>query len=283
MSDLTARVKEDKQTTKDNESLILYFDILGYKQKFEEDDFDQAEFLKSIYGVVAKAREIEKDKLKIYKNVKVKIKIFSDNFVFVFSGGSLKEKMNKLGIVLSNLQAELLSNHEMLFRGSIIKGDIEINDDFVFGKGLIDAYNLECKAEYPRVVIGSELIKFLGKDDYIFQYYKDYDGRYAFENLLNQFPQYISLDNVERTRNVIIKLLAKYGNYKNIRVTNERNIYETEKTIRKYLWVVESFNNFCDHINKSDISKKKKIKFESISYDLLLNKKFMRAEIANIK
>ena len=40
--------------------VILYFDILGYKQKFEEENFSSIEYLQTIRSVMSKVQEYAK-------------------------------------------------------------------------------------------------------------------------------------------------------------------------------------------------------------------------------
>ena len=288
MSDLIDKVKEDKddkedkQTTKDNESLILYFDILGYKQKFDEDDFDQAEFLRTIEGCVESAK-LKAERYSINNsNIKMTMKVFSDNFIFVCDGGTDTEQLIYMWFMFSDLQTELLMNYYLLVRGAMVRGNIVINDDFVFGKGLIHAIELEGKAEYPRIILDDSV--FNNKSPlatYTSYVYKDFDGKNILHHEAVMKPDIINRHELYRIRDNITELLEKHGKYKDSLA--DKQVVETEKTVRKYLYVVESFNDFCNHANKLESSMKKNIKFEPISYDLVLNKKYMRAEIANIK
>lgn len=60
-----------------DERVILYFDILGYKQKFEEENFNSIEYLQTIRSVMSRVQEYAKTVGSIV------LKIFSDNACMV--------------------------------------------------------------------------------------------------------------------------------------------------------------------------------------------------------
>ena len=127
--------------------VILYFDILGYKQKFEEENFSSIEYLQTIRSVMSKVQEYAKTVGSIV------LKIFSDNACMVFNTGDKGMGLSLAKIIAYELQQVLLEKYSVLIRGCISYGEIYIDDNLVYGAGLIKCVEMEEKAEFPRIII----------------------------------------------------------------------------------------------------------------------------------
>ncbi len=166
---------------------ICYFDILGYRAFFENETKAHKNFLakveltcESIHWIILNTK----------LPVKVICKTYSDNFLLYFEKNLLGEldALKILSNLIRKISIKLLSDFEVLIRGSITIGEFYADDNIVFGKGLVDAVEIEeKKAINPRVVIDYEKFNIdlseLFNDKYII---KDSDD-IIFVNYFNSF------------------------------------------------------------------------------------------------
>lgn len=135
---------------------LAYFDILGYKSYFEKDSsYDFLNIIDNAVKDVKKSIDLAK---MLNGNQEIRYRVYSDNFLFY-----IKEADNELNALvtlsylLSKIQFRFLEKYSLLIRGGITKGKFYANDEYVFGEGLIRAYELENnKAIYPRIIIDKE-------------------------------------------------------------------------------------------------------------------------------
>lgn len=125
------------------EYYIIYFDILGYKQYFEENK-DHQQLLHDIKGMIA---DIIND-IQLYgllNRKDIKIKAFSDNVIICVEEVA-NLNVNALGTMVANLQIKIFLKYGLLLRGAFTKGKFYYDSDFVYGEGLIKAVEIESKA-----------------------------------------------------------------------------------------------------------------------------------------
>ena len=137
-------------------SIFAFLDLLGVKEYIKKDN---GEFLKKLGNIYDSTLRIYKPLCQTQHKPNIQAKIFSDNIVFeckVENGDGFQEFM-EVAFITAVFQEELFRNN-LLLRGSITIGDSFLDDVFVFGKALSEAYLLESKiALYPRVIISKEL------------------------------------------------------------------------------------------------------------------------------
>lgn len=151
------------------EYYIAYFDVLGYRQFFQEQQEQEGNLLKEIHTAIETVKNnlTASNKVNFLKdqmNVNWKIKIFSDNILICLECGNSKqiEKSRALFFLLniSEIQRYFIINHDLFLRGGITKGKLSYNDDYVFGEGLIEAVGIEEQTVYPRIALSSSLFEF---------------------------------------------------------------------------------------------------------------------------
>ncbi|PLX96052.1 MAG: hypothetical protein C0621_02610 [Desulfuromonas sp.] len=179
--------------------LVAFFDLLGQQKELREikslpnpeDDIAVKIFtdrVKQTYGAVKNMRSYFRDFFDSFiesnaekyqldpaqraifeqcKSNKIKIQQFSDCIAIFLP---LRDDINKLPTrgILGVLAAAATTSLRCLAHGHPIRGGIdigvalEIDQDEIYGPALSRAYNLENSvAQYPRVVIGEELFKYL--------------------------------------------------------------------------------------------------------------------------
>ena len=258
-------------TKKIKQYYIAYFDILGYKNFFEDKNNNALEFLQGVMAVCAKTKDEAYFNSHLF-NADFKVKTFSDNFIILLEPPGGVPDYHVLRIfsnLLSQLQFEFLEKQSILIRGGLTKGKAYIDDSIVFGDGLIKAVELESKtAIFPRIVLDDDCFdnntledlccnSFVAKDEDE-RYYIDYLG-YAFSS-----P---TIFEYERVRKAVASLVKKHGKFHRP-LKDPKKITDTEKTISKYAWLLCKFNEQCKENNLAEIP-----------YKLTFNYRYMKTEI----
>ena len=134
------------------EYYVAFLDLLGCRSIIEKDTQD--ENLNNIY-------RIYKSWLGIFGNYgsfkSIQVKIFSDNIVLAIKCKNSNAIELLLEVVSCLVQHFLECGYKV--RGGITKGKLYIDNVLVWGKALVDAYELESEgAETPRIVIDKNLL-----------------------------------------------------------------------------------------------------------------------------
>jgi len=167
--------------------------------------------------------------------------------------------MNYLVIRVQAIQLHALG-YGLFLRGSIVEGEVFTDDNFILGKGIIDAYKLEhSHAKYPRIVISSELISNLVEEVQV-AYYSGWlseDDVLPFEAEVvkaatdittNNFHYFLSdlANDDERC-----KYFAYYRKSPNISLDNDGQYFVDSLQYLKLAYFLENSpqsNKICDYI-----------------------------------
>lgn len=268
---------------KQEEHFVAFLDILGYSNFINSATEEEGnDYLRNIVKAFS---EKNFDTFKVFEvffnhyfdtqlfsEPIIKTKLFSDNIlVFVKCVENEIENAKNLAMLLAGittLQKILLSYNKLLCRGGIVKGLFFENENFVFGKALVEAANYEKKAIYPRIILEKDLIGYyypiLQQDESLRSFIKSLvlkDNDVYFLNYLWLFPDYTGNDDntiyeafnckVKKvfdddditTKKSILYMVEKYGNYESLSQLSD--IAERHKVILKILWLVDYFNNAC--------------------------------------
>ena len=162
-------LQENKQPEPIKEYYIAYFDLLGYKQFFETHPEKAGDFLQVIHEAVSSTGDyiqavnssqigVELGKLFIRK------KVFSDNILLCLETTKAAVEYPRflafLAIV-ADVQRNFVPRYGLSLRGGITIGEVSFNEDFVFGRGLIDAVTLEGTAIYPRIIVDKSVLTYV--------------------------------------------------------------------------------------------------------------------------
>lgn len=146
--------------------VILYIDILGAKDKMEN---EAEKTLTTFYNLLHNVSNLQNNLQNLQYNDNHCI-MFSDNLVITFCKHIKKtnEPITIFDIVDAFSFACFFQTQAikagLLLRGGIVIGDIYIDDVFVYGTGLINAYYIENNAKYPRIVIDKSIIDYISND-----------------------------------------------------------------------------------------------------------------------
>ena len=138
---------------------IAFLDILGFKEIVKKRG---NEYIKDIFGKIVASRE----------NIKITNKgldtsldsVIDNTYIRILSDSIIIAIPSRFDISLVFLceccriiQSTLLTQN-VLLRGGISCGDFYGNEEIMFGKGLVTAYELENMAEHPRIIISPEIV-----------------------------------------------------------------------------------------------------------------------------
>lgn len=234
--------------------VILFLDILGYKnlimnasQKSENDYLREVHSLMATLSSFIENRNQQLDSLDEFdlKMSSFKSLVFSDNIMFFAPYTSEIDMLNLSGNLIYGL-CEFLFQYpkgELFFRGAVTAGSLYYDENlhFVFGSGLIRAYELEqTEAKYPRIIIDNCLkpsnILVGWTQDSEEKWYIDYlTLAYARlcddQNGVPPMTKEKALFHLREHKESIQLALIKYQ--------------ENEEVYPKYKWLAEYHNRFC--------------------------------------
>ena len=224
--------------------IIAFLDILGFKDIVNTSSFDKVlDIFKSIitnneaaialwHAVEDNDTSPEGEGYKRYNESleETKIHIMSDSIVVATP--SLHPESLAVVVDTCNCIQELLFDLDapILLRGAIAIGDFYLNENLMFGKGLVDAYWAQEKyAVYPRIIISNDITvgrrvsvdngKDLPKDD---------DGYYY----INCIERYLGEDRTWEE----IEGSEQYDKLKDM-IDRNLNAYNDDRVRQKYLWL----------------------------------------------
>jgi len=249
-------------------SVVVFADILGFKDEtLRASDEKRADEL-----LFKLSNTLEQAYIHLKHNNpdprRWAIKTFSDNILVGFpisedGGNEMIEAFFHFGI----LQWEMVRSG-FFIRGGIAIGELFIDDDIVYGKGLIEAYEAEKMAHYPCIMLHRSAIDYLEfalpdwnkmlSDDLL----RDMDYGTIFLNylkvtvLLSEPLGKIYYDILLEHKKIIESKLEKFEDH--------------PLTWSKYAWVANYHNYFCDQYEYFDESYK--INLKKLNYPTIISK-----------
>ena len=292
----------------------IFLDMLGYGQRNGsiKNDEEASQFIAFMEEnkkllVAQENNQDMKDKYKkewfnLYEWYDVKFAFISDSFVLTMVpkevNKDLDEKVsylhsaNVLFIIsmrIFNLIFFALAKEKLFIRGGISNKFCNIQNEFVVGEGLIEAYNLESKkAIYPRILLSKEItnntkimdsLKFISKKMYTSNYLikKDFDNYFYLDYLKFKIsqsdPKSLSfkipnLRNSKQDMQGLQETISYINFHKQIieenilryteKVNNENNHEKKEKYInilKKYEWSKKYHNMTLEHFPEYKLGK----------------------------
>jgi hypothetical protein len=232
------------------QSVVAFVDILGYKEMvLEAENIGKPhEFLLTMRNALIESLKHLTEEENDLFDKDFKVKIFTDNIVIGYPV-KYSDAESELGSIFNNLSFFQLSmvNHGFFLRGAISIDNLFIDDNIVFGKGLIDSYLAENKkARDPRIILtetASLAVKhhltYYAQPQYAPQtrdLFLDSDGQY-FLNYLDSVL--IGVPEREPYFNAIMK-------HKQVIEEKLQEFRNRPLLWSKYAWSANYHNFFCD-------------------------------------
>lgn len=234
--------------------IIAFLDILGFKSMINTKAFEE---IREIFETVipendfclalGRAAYDTDEELIRYNEVlkQTKKHIMSDSIIIAAPSG-YPEALAVVIDICDVIQEQLYDLDEPVFlRGAIAEGDFYLDEQLIFGKGLVEAYIAqENYAVYPRIIISDAVVE--GKCVSV-------EGQ---DCLPRDEDGYFYLDTLERYFHCnTLKELNNNENYKRIKSCIDRNLngYAEQRVRAKYLWLrkeLERIEERVSHVHK---------------------------------
>lgn len=213
---------------------IAYIDFLGIKNMIKT--YTDANFLslcQKISKLVKSIIESNKINANYIPNYKIDFCMFSDNIIFI------SNTFNTLFDFISLLQRRIYVQLHLILKGGFTYGSLYYEPDhFILGKGLLEAYELECTHHMPGIYINPTLLKKYDVDNYL---QKAHDETYVID-YLEWSLNYDSNDVFKHEIPIHKKLIAS-----NLSTQTKPEILD------KYHWLKKYHNSFCEKHNLWDL------------------------------
>ena len=242
--------------------LVVFLDLLGFSDFVKESSYERVHDVLYSFGGIIKDYNKEmhyhanisdfikpKNSEDFFTNSDNTIDIFSDCIILSYP---LKKIESDFGWFLAMLLQNLVEAQFQCFkyyipiRGGMTIGEFSNLNNIVFGKGLVDAVNLEKKASYPRIVLSEEIVSKIPKFNirmfetllsqevnlHYLDYFKDASFKIKFYN--SQSGNDDAAQDLLKSINAI-KSTFEAGKIKHL---NNTRVY------KKYLWLETEYEKY---------------------------------------
>lgn len=230
---------------------IVFIDILGFKDivnKSNNDNKKAEEILENLKCI----ERIKKENDEIFNltSINRRVTIFSDSIIISYP--SLNDEGGCfLSLVLDIIYISIeLLDKGIYIRGGMTYGKLYHEDNICFGPAMVEAYNLEQKATYPRIIIDKNTIQKAldspGLDRHQIDF-KDIEKLIKIEDnicyidFLSNAPD--EIEEKEKVNNF-------FSNIKKNITSHLNNKDYSEEVLKKYKWFVNYYNNSIERIIK---------------------------------
>ncbi|MHC4112587.1 MAG: hypothetical protein ACYSWZ_13000 [Planctomycetota bacterium] len=130
--------------------IVAFLDILGFRKKVFQGRSKAVEIIKNIEAALSHSEEM----MKLEGPDSISINLFSDCFCLSCENNEL----NRLVRELSFLQLWLTQNN-IFVKGAVSSGLHFESQHMIFSEGLINAYDLQTRDKFPRILINEEIVR----------------------------------------------------------------------------------------------------------------------------
>ena len=226
------------------ECIVAFVDLLGFKDFVEKNSTMD---ILSIFRIIQKEKDhIKKDQIIDFENEefeneynqlskKTYFRIMSDSIIIaidVLSEQALMFVIKWIAIIQSTL---LGGDKKILSRGGIACGEFYGDEEIMFGKGMVRAYNLEKIAKTPRVIIEKDLIEKIWGSDY--------------EDIYNEPTSIIKKDEDEKLYVDYLEQIDWEKNSERLSDYVNEGIDLCDSISEKYVWLKNKMIHQIDMIN----------------------------------
>jgi hypothetical protein len=234
-------------------SVVAFLDILGFSSAIAEarDQSSEDQLLGKLQDAIREARPYLSDRLNGLDNIKGvwESRFFTDNLVLGIPVFEDAEMELGSSFLMAGLYQFVLAQHGFFVRGAISVGPLFIDENVVFGSGLLEAHEIGVtSARDPRIVLAPSALKrvqrhlcYYGRLD---ESPQDY---YLLEDVDNQvFVNYLAIPFIEDGPSA--EYWTALENHKR-RIEDNLTKYQQQPRIwSKYAWVAGYHNFTCEKI-----------------------------------
>lgn len=239
-------------------SVVTFIDILGYQDQVKNavEAGEGEALLSDLRKAFDETYHHIKDESEITRPHWL-VKGFTDNIVIGYP--IFQDAEPEMGYMFFNLRIFqlMMITHGFFIRGGMAIGELYMDDEIVFGEGLIEAYETEQNlARDPRIVLSKSAIEYV---EYHLKSYPDVKSAPHYDELLKDrdgqtFINYLSLIIEFETEYEVY--FDKLRSHKIIAESRLKDFVSKPPIWNKYLWVANYHNWFCDQSSHFDESYK---------------------------
>jgi hypothetical protein len=258
LSQAMSAFSSDDGVPRTTRAVVAYFDILGFTEEMKRaarqgrsDEFLQkvTSTLKGWYSVARGDVLAQPGRHRYWE-----VKAFTDNVVIGHPIGGRGDAESELGHVMSglaSLQLGLVLQSGLFIRGGVAIGELYMDDDIVYGVGLLDAVAEEKIADAPRVLLHPTAVHAVRQH---FRYYGPVARAPQARHLLRDedgqiFLNYLADTWDDSNDSTTYEWLARHRDI----VAGRLHEYRREPRVwSKYAWVARYHNYFCSSVPGGD-------------------------------
>lgn len=218
------------------EGYLAFLDILGFSQfvSNEENGDKTADLFKFVRNFCYFFNSSEK--------LKSNVAFFSDSIVIT------SEDMSSLMCTIIFAEMYLQDSLGLLYRGGICWGKYYHENGVTFGPAVVEAYKLEQKANYSRIIFSPNIN--MKKWNNSLMVFKDIDGYYCVNPFLLAVDERTKFGEKEieypegNPDEILLDILKTHRD----KVLTSIDKHRGTTVVDKYLWRIRAFNYTCDSI-----------------------------------
>ena len=226
---------------------IAYLDILGYEAKMKE--FGGAEkLIQSIYSSIEQAKYIIRETTQKESIDNIRFRVFSDNIIF-----SSKENWQVLVAIAALTQANS-ARKGIFIRGTLCYDELCMDDEFVFGKGIISANKIEKEIViFPRIILHQSFMNAVNN------YGKRIEPNNIFELIGAATPNFVDMDEycvldylsatsalLHPNKDIMIDFIKDHKNA----IKSNLQRQSSDRVLQKFQWLKRYHNRYISETLK---------------------------------
>jgi hypothetical protein len=239
-------------------SWVVYLDILGFRQTIRDaaESGRSSEHLEQLRSALNEAKKDLLERLEMFDDYTLRlpdpyvVKVFTDNVVLGFPVADDGESEFGQMISIVGLYQYTLLKHGFFVRGGISFGNLYMDEDVVYGEGLLDAYEAESTlARDPRIVLASSAMNLVYSH---LAYYDKVATSPHNEHLLvdsdsQMFVNYLAIpiDGIDPKGELPSEYMEWLRHHRDLVVTKLSEFSRKPTLWSKYVWVGVYHNVFC--------------------------------------
>jgi len=210
---------------KTSKGYLIYLDVLGYRNILSSGDKNEIDNLRSFISKLDEKAIAIKAGLFLGRN-NIVLRSYSDNFLILYKAKvPLRDDLAGVISFASNIIGNAIS-YGFMMRGSIVYGELTYNNQSIFGRDIITAYELEAGHNEPCIVLDPSL-KIMYEENNLFE-----------DDLLSPFSTFHKNDKTSAEIYARgIGAMVKRLNFQS---------FVDGKTLEKYKWLINEYNRYFE-------------------------------------